>query len=312
MSTLHDCRDAFAGALIALADEDDRIVAVVNDSVGSSKLGEFGKRFPERLINVGIAEQAMVGVGAGLAASGKVPFVSAASCFLTARALEQVKIDVAYSDRHVVLCGQSPGVAYGELGSTHHSPEDLSWLRAIPGITVVAPADPAQTAAAVRWAASHDGPVYLRISRMGVPDIPGLDVPFVPGRATRLREGSDVTIIATGTTVAPSLMAAGQLADEGIAARVLAMSTISPVDRETVVEAAVETGAIVTVEEAYVCGLGGAVAEIVVEACPVPMRRVGLRGFAPTGSTHWLFERAGLTEGGIAAAVREVVAMSGR
>lgn len=312
MTALHDCRDAFAATLASLAENDDRVVAVVNDSVGSSKLGEFGKRFPERLINVGIAEQAMVGVGAGLAAAGKIPFVSAASCFLTARALEQVKIDVAYSDHHVVLCGQSPGVAYGELGSTHHSPEDLAWLRAIPGITVVAPADPAETAAAVRWAAAHDGPVFLRISRMGVPDIPALDRDFVPGQAIALREGSDVTLIATGTAVASTLAAAAVLSTTGVSARVLAMPTIAPLDRKSVIAAAEQTAGIVTVEEAYVAGLGGAVAEVIVEEFPVPMRRVGLRGFAPTGSTDWLFERAGLTGDGIADAAREVIAMSRR
>ncbi len=312
MTTLQDCRDAFAATLISLAEADERIVAVVNDSVGSSKLGGFGARFPDRLINVGIAEQAMVGVGAGLAAGGKIPFVSAASCFLTARALEQVKIDVAYSDRHVVLCGQSPGVAYGELGSTHHSPEDLGWLRAIPGITVIAPADAAETAAAVRWAAQHDGPVFLRISRMGVPDLPGRDGAFTPGRAVPLRDGTDVTLIATGTVVAPTLHAAELLANKGVQARVLAMPTVAPVDRAAITAAARETGGIVTVEEAYVAGLGGAVAEVVVEECPVPMRRVGLRGFAPTGSTDWLFERAGLTPDGIATAAREVIAMSVR
>lgn len=312
MTTLQDCRDAFAATLISLAEADERIVAVVNDSVGSSKLGGFGARFPDRLINVGIAEQAMVGVGAGLAAGGKIPFVSAASCFLTARALEQVKIDVAYSDRHVVLCGQSPGVAYGELGSTHHSPEDLGWLRAIPGITVIAPADAAETAAAVRWAAQHDGPVFLRISRMGVPDLPELDGAFTPGRAVPLRDGTDVTLVATGTVVAPTLHAAELLAHEGVQARVLAMPTVAPVDRAAITAAARETGGIVTVEEAYVAGLGGAVAEVVVEECPVPMRRIGLRGFAPTGSTDWLFERAGLTPDGIATAAREVIAMSVR
>jgi len=308
MTLLHDCRDAFASTLVDLAEHDPRIVTVVNDSVGSSKLGEFGRRFPDRLINVGIAEQAMVGVGAGLAASGKIPFVSAASCFMTARALEQVKIDVAYSGHHVVLCGQSPGVAYGELGSTHHSPEDLSWLRAIPGITVVAPADPAETSAAVRWAAAHDGPVFLRVSRMGVPDIAGLDGEFVPGKSALLREGDDVTIIATGTAVAPTLEAADVLHAEGISARVLAMATISPLDREAIVTAARETAGIVTVEEAYVCGLGGAVAEVVVEEYPVRMRRVGLRGFAPTGSTSWLFARAGISSVGIADAARALAA----
>ena len=307
MTTLHDCRDAFSSTLIDIAAHDDRIVAVVNDSVGSSKLGDFAQRFPERLINVGIAEQAMVGVAAGLAAGGRIPFVSAASCFLTARAMEQIKIDVAYSDHHVVLCGQSPGVAYGELGPTHHSPEDLAWMRTIPGLTVVVPTDPAETAAAVRWAAAHDGPVFLRISRMGVPDIHPPGTAFVPGVATQLRAGDDVAIVAIGTAVAPSLEAACTLADEGIAARVLSMASLSPIDRGAIVRAARETGGIVTVEEAYASGLGGSVAEIVSEECPARVRRIGLDGFAPTGSTPWLLERSGIEPAAIADSARQLI-----
>lgn len=307
--TLHDCRDAFADTLCALAEQDERIVAVVNDSVGSSKLGGFQKSFPERLINVGIAEQAMVGVAAGLAAGGRIPFVSAASCFLTARAMEQIKVDIAYSQHHVVLCGQSPGVAYGELGPTHHSPEDLAWLRAIPGMTVLVPADAAETAAAVRWAAAHDGPVFLRVSRMGVPEIFPSDFDFQPGVATTLREGGDVTIVCMGTTVAPSLDAAQMLAVEGIEATVLSMGSLAPLDRASIVAAARHTGGLVTVEEAHVAGLGGAVAEVVVEECPVPVRRLGFRDFARTGSTSWLMQQAGLEPVAIASAAREVAGL---
>lgn len=304
MTTLHDCRDAFSSTLIDLAAEDDRVVAVVNDSVGSSKLGEFSRRFPDRLINVGIAEQAMVGVAAGLAAGGRIPFVSAASCFLTARAMEQIKVDVAYSDHHVVLCGQSPGVAYGELGPTHHSPEDLAWMRTIPGLSVVVPSDPAETVAAVRWAATHEGPVFLRISRMGVPDVHPSGMTFVPGVASELHAGDDVTIMALGTAVAPALEAARLLSDEGIGARVLSMASLSPIDRDAVVRAAQQTGGIVTVEEAYTSGLGGAIAEIVSEECPVRVRRIGLEGFAPTGSTTWLLERSGVAPASIAEVAR--------
>lgn len=307
MTTLHDCRDSFSNTLIELADNDERIVAVVNDSVGSSKLGDFAQRFPDRLINVGIAEQAMVGVAAGLAAGGRIPFVSAASCFLTARAMEQIKVDVAYSHHHVVLCGQSPGVAYGELGPTHHSPEDLAWLRTVPGLTVVVPADPAETAAAVRWAADHDGPVFLRISRMGVPDVHAADMAFTPGTATELHPGHDVAIVALGTTVAPSLEAARALARDGIGARVLSMSTLSPIDRGAIIAAARQTRGIVTVEEAYRSGLGGAVAEVVTEEHPVPVRRIGLDGFAPTGSTRWLLERSGIDPDAIAGVARQLV-----
>jgi transketolase len=307
-SSVHDCREAFAATLIELAEADSRIVAVVNDSVGSSKLDGFRTRFPERVVNVGIAEQDMVGVGAGLANGGKIPFISAAACFLTARAMEQIKVDAAYSQHHLVLCGQSPGMAYGELGPTHHSIEDLAWLRTIPGLTVLVPADPVETAEVVRWAAGHDGPVYIRVSRMKVPDVNPAGYRFVPGRAVVLRDGADVTIIATGTTVGRALDAADLLQTEGVSARVLSMPTVKPLDKDAVVTAARETGRIVTVEEALTSGLGGAVAETVVRHRPVPVRLVGVPDqFAPTGSAEWLFDHFGISATGIAAAVRDVM-----
>ena len=307
MSELYDCRDAFARTLVALAESDERVVAVVNDSVGSSKLGGFQERFPDRLINVGIAEQAMVGVAAGLAAGGRLHFVSAASCFLTARAMEQIKVDIAYSRHHVVLCGQSPGISYGELGPTHHSPEDLAWLRTIPGLEVIVPTDPAETAAAVTWAAGHDGPVFLRISRTGVPAVFDAETPFHPGRAHMLRAGGDVTIVALGTVVPRALAAADYLSARGIAARVLVMSSLVPLDTEALLAAARDTAGIVTVEEAYTCGLGGAVAEFLAQRCPVPMRMLGLRGFAPTGSVEYILEDSGVTADQIASACTELV-----
>ena len=164
-----DCRVAFAETLIDLAASDPRIVALTNDSVSSSNLKEFQRRFPDRMINIGIAEQNLVGVSAGLASAGKIPFTCGASCFLTGRALEQIKADVAYSRHNVKLCGMSSGMAYGELGATHHSIEDLAWTRAIANLTVIVPADPSETAQAVRAAAAIDGPVFLRLSRMPVP-----------------------------------------------------------------------------------------------------------------------------------------------
>lgn len=305
---LHDCRDAYVATLLELAEADPRIVAVVNDSVGSSKLGPLAERFPDRLINVGIAEQDMVGVAAGLANGGKIPFVSAAACFLTARAMEQIKVDAAYSQSHIVLCGMSPGMAYGELGPTHHSIEDLAWLRTIPGLTVVVPSDPTETAQAIRWAAGHDGPVFVRVSRMGVPDVNPAGYEFAPGRAVTLREGADVTIIATGTVVARALDAAEVLAGMGIDARVLSMPTIKPLDETSILAAARETAGIVTVEEALTSGLGGAVAELVVRHQPVPMRFVGVPDtFAPTGSVSWLLDHFGISVAGITSAVHEVL-----
>ncbi|MFV0634118.1 transketolase family protein [Demequina sp.] len=304
---LYDCRDAWAETLVELGNADPRIVAVVNDSVGSSKLAPFQEAFPERLINVGIAEQDMVGVGAGLANGGKIPFVSAAACFLTARAMEQIKVDAAYSGHHMVLVGQSPGVAYGELGPTHHSIEDLAWLRTIPGLTVIVPSDPEETRQAVRWAAHHDGPVFLRVSRMGVPSVNPEGYAFEHGRAVTLREGTDVTLIATGTVVTRALSAADALARDGVSARVLSMPTISPIDADAIVAAARDTGAIVTMEEALPTGLGGAVAEVVVREAPVRVRSLGIREFAPTGSAEWLLDHFGMSPEGIAATARDLV-----
>src|SRR5215204_829435 len=258
----YDCRNAHVETLAELAHENHRIVGVVNDSVGSSKLDAFKRAFPERLINVGIAEQDMVGVAAGLANGGRIAFVSAASCFLTSRALEQIKADVAYSNRNVKLCGMSPGMAYGELGPTHHSIEDIAWLRAIDNIMIVVPADPIETAAAMRWAAETEGPAFIRVSRMSVPEIYSADYEFVPGRAITIREGADVTIISNGTVLWRALVAAEQLAAEGIYARVISMPTVKPLDTEAVLLAARETRGIVTAEEATGAGaLGGAVAE---------------------------------------------------
>lgn len=302
-----DCRDAFSQTLEQLAEADPRIVTVVSDSVGSSKLVNFRKRFPERMVNVGIAEQTVVAVGAGLANGGKVPFVSAAACFLTGRALEQIKADIAYSNVNVKLIGQSSGIAYGELGPTHHSIEDMAWLRLLTNLTVIVPADPWETEQAIRAVAAMDGPAFVRVSRMPVPVLERTNPHFEIGRAETLVEGDDLAIIANGTMVHRAIEAAATLAGEGIRARVVNMATISPLDEAAILSAAA-TGAIVTVEEHSVRGgLGGAVAEVVVSNRPVPMRILGFPGFLPTGSTEWLLEHFGLTASGIAAAARQVL-----
>lgn len=305
-ATTYDCRKAFAEELAVLARQDERIVAVCNDSVGSSNLVNFREEFPDRLINVGIAEQDLVGVAAGLANGGMIPFVSAAAPFLTGRALEQIKADIAYSHTKVILCGQSPGMAYGELGPTHHSIEDLSWLRAVADLPIVVPVDPGQTRAVVRWAAGHDGPSYLRIGRHPVPALGPDEQTFTLGRSDQVRDGDDVTVIAAGTMVSRAVDAAELLRNEGITARVVNMATIEPLDVEAVRRAADETGRVVTVEEATVTGgLGAAVASLLVQYRPTPMRILGVpRQFAPTGSTDFLFEYFGLDVEGIAAAVR--------
>jgi len=250
----------------------------------------------------------MVGVAAGLANGGRIPFVSAASCFLTARALEQIKADVAYSDRNVKLCGMSPGMAYGELGPTHQSIEDIAWLRAIHNITIIVPADPIETAAALRWAAAVEGPVFIRVSRMGVPQVNADDYEFVPGKAVTLREGGDVTLISNGTVIWRALVAAEILAEEGISARVLSMPTVKPLDVDAIVAAAQETAGIVTAEEATSAGsLGGAVAETVVQHHPTRVAILGVPEFAPTGSAGFLLDRYGTSPEGIAESARTLV-----
>lgn len=305
-SGLFDCRDSFASTIEALAASDERIVTVVSDSVGSSKLAGFRQKFPERMVNVGIAEQTLVAVGAGLANGGKVPFVSAASCFITGRAMEQVKADIAYSNVNVKLIGQSSGVAYGELGPTHHSIEDMAWLRLFNNLTLIVPADPWQTEQAIRAAAAIDGPVFVRVSRMPVPALEHTGA-FEVGKAEILLEGDDAAIIANGTMVHRALTAAKALAADGIRAHVVNMATVNPLD-EAAILAAARTGAIVTVEEHSVRGgLGGAVAEVVTANDPVPMRIMGFTGFLPTGSAEWLMEHFGLTSTGIADAVRQTI-----
>jgi transketolase len=308
-SRLFDCRDAFAATLESIAEADPRVVIVVNDSIGSSKLTGFRKRWPERTINVGIAEQNMVGVGSGLANGGKIPFVSAASCFLTGRALEQIKADIAYTNANVKLVGQSPGIGYGELGPTHHSIEDFAWLRVLPNLAIVSPADPWETTQAVKAAAAHEGPVFLRISRFGVPALPRPEgARFAIGKAETLREGGDVAIIANGVMVARALEAAEKLAANGVSARVVNMASIAPID-EAAIRAAADLGAIVTIEEHSARGgLGGAVAEVVAGYRPCPVRILGFPGFMPTGSVEFLFEKYGLTAAGVERAAHEAIA----
>jgi transketolase len=305
---LYDCRDAFADTLIDLAHADPRVVAVVNDSLGSTKVSKLEQVLPGQVVNVGIAEQNMVGIGAGLANGGKIPFVSGASPFLTGRALEQIKVDAAYSGANVKLVGVSSGVAYGELGPTHHSIEDIAWTRAIDRLVVVVPADPLETAGAIRAAYEHEGPVFVRTSRIGVPIVHPGDYRFEIGRSVQLREGSDVTLMANGVVVTRALAAADLLAADGIEARVVNMATVAPIDREAIIAAATETGGIVTIEEAIVRGgLGGAVAEVTAEEAPVRMRLLGFPGFCPTGSATFLLDHFGMDPEGIAAAAREVI-----
>ena len=293
----YDNRVAFAEELAKLARADERVVAVCNDSVGSSNLVAFRDEFGDRLINVGIAEQNMVGVGAGLAAAGLIPFVCAAGPFLTGRATEQVKADVAYSQHPVILCGMSPGMAYGELGPTHHSVEDLAWMRALPGLDVVVPADRRQTRQAMRMLAAEPRPTYMRVGRHKVPDVTTETDTLVRGRIDIAHAGDDVAIVATGTLVSRALAAAQRLAADGVSARVLNAAWIAPLDEVTILDAARDTRAVVVAEEANIAGgLGAAVAQVVArEGLGTKVLPLGLTEFAPTGSNDLLLEHFGLT-----------------
>jgi transketolase len=310
---LVDCRDAYAKALEGMAEQDVRVCVVINDSLSSAKMKDFKAKYPSRFINVGIAEQNMVGVGNGLANGGMVPYLCGASCFLTARAMEQVKVDLAYSKANVRICGMSSGMAYGQLGPTHHSIEDIAWTRILPNLMVIVPADDVETAAVMRYSLQHQGPMFLRISRIPVPRVHREDYEFGLGKAVVLREGTDVTIITNGVLVGRALDAARLLEKEGRSARVLNMSTIKPLDQAAILDAARTTKGIVTAEEGLAAGgLGGAVAEVLALRHPAPMRILGLPDvFAPTGSAEFLLEHFNLTAAGMRDAAMELLSERG-
>jgi transketolase len=310
MSTkLVDPRNGFSKALVELGKENASIIVLVNDSKGSSKVGPFADNFPERFYNIGIAEQDMIGIAAGLATCGKIPFACGAACFLSARSCEQVKIDVAYSNLNVKIVGVSGGLSYGPLGPSHHSVEDIAIMRAFGNITVIVPADAVEAEQAAKEMVRYRGPVYMRLGRHPLPIICPPDYRFKIGKAVTLKQGRDAAIIAIGSMAARALEAAEQLSGQGINVSVFNMPTIKPIDRDAIVRAAKETGKIVTVEEHTISGgLGSAVAEVLVEEAPVPMRRLGIPGiFSAPGPTDALFEKYGLTSSGIVKAIKELL-----
>ena len=272
------CRKSFTDTLLELAQQDKNIVAVTSDASGSATLTDFAKALPEQFVEVGIAEQNAVGISAGLASTGKSVFIFGPACFYVARALEQVKVDMAYSQMPVKICGVSGGVAYSQLGATHHSLHDIAVLRTFPGMEIYLPCDVRQTRKLVQQLVNHPKPAYIRVGRNAVPDVYETDdFPFELGKANMLRDGRDVTLIGTGETVAHCVEAARMLSEQGIEARVLDMHTLKPFDREAVLRAARETGRIVTAEEHSIYGgLGGAVAELTAQECPVKMRILGV------------------------------------
>ncbi len=294
--------DEFAATLEELAKANPHIVAVTSDSRGSSKLAPFGKALPKQLVEVGIAEQNLVGITAGLAACGKKSFGVSPACFLTARSLEQIKNDVCYSDVPATLVGISAGVSYGALGSTHHSLHDLAVLRAIHNISIVVPADNFETRAAIRAAAKSPKPVYVRFGKAATYSLHSPSAHFEIGKAITLRDGEDVAFIATGETVIHALLAAGQLAERGLNCRVISMHTIKPLDTETVLRAARECSAVVTVEEHSIHGgLGEACASVLLQSgVSVPFRIVGIPDEdTVTGAQADIFRHYGISMEGL-------------
>lgn len=298
-------RVAFAQTLLDMARQDAALFAVATDSRGSVTLGAFAEALPAQFVECGIAEQDAVGIAAGLAGAGVRPFVCGPACFYSLRAAEQVKVDVAYAGANVKVIGISGGVSYGALGATHHATQDIALMRALPGLTVILPADAHQTAALTRLLCADEKPTYVRMGREPVPDVYPPDAAFTIGRAVRLREGGDAAIIACGELVYPALQAAEALAAEGIAVRVLDMHTIKPLDIEAILWAA-EAGCIVTAEEHSVLGgLGAAVAEVLCQRRPTRMRILGLPDEALyTGTGAQVKAHYGLTAEGIVRAVR--------
>jgi transketolase len=270
--------EEFAATLEELAKANPNIVAVTSDSRGSGKLAPFGKALPKQLVEVGIAEQNLVGITAGLAACGKKSFGVSPGCFLTARSLEQIKNDICYSDVPAVLIGISSGVSYGALGTTHHSLHDLAVLRAINNITVIVPADNFESREAIRFAAQAKKPVFVRFGKAAMFNLHKPETKFEAGKAITLREGNDVAFIATGETAVHALLAAGQLAERGLNCRVLSMHSIKPLDTEAILKAGRECRAIVTVEEHMVNGgLGEACASVLLQGgVSKPFRIVGI------------------------------------
>lgn len=295
--------EVFSDTLLSLARNDRNVIAVTSDSRGSGKLSPFAKAVPHQIVEVGIAEQNLVGVAAGLASTGKIVFAVSPASFLTARALEQIKNDVCYSDQPVKLIGISAGVSYGALGSTHHSTHDLAALRAVENLTIMVPADNFETAEAVKAAARMSHPVYIRFGKRPLPHLHAPGTRFQPGKALLVQDGADVAFIATGETVHPALMAARELRNADLSCRVISLHTVKPLDADAVIAAATECRAVVTVEEHSVFGgLGEACAATLMQAgIHVPFRIVGFPDeYTVTGNQLEIFEHYGISASGLA------------
>lgn len=302
-------RDAYGKALVELGETDKKIIVLDADLAAATKTGMFKKAHPEKFIDCGIAEGNMMGVAAGLATAGYTVFASSFAMFAAGRAFEQVRNSIGYPHLNVKIGATHAGISVGEDGASHQCCEDIGLMRTIPGMVILNPADDVEARACVLAAAEHDGPVYMRFGRLAVPRVFDETYQFQIGKGSVLKDGTDVTIIATGLMVNEALIAAEKLYDEGISARVVNMATIKPIDREIIVDSAKKTGVIVTAEEHNIIGgLGSAVSEVVCETVPVPVIRVGVNDrFGKSGPAVQLLHEFGLDADNIAAKAKEAL-----
>lgn len=302
-------RFGYSDGLLEVGAENPRVVVLDADLSRSTTTEKFQKKFPDRFFQMGICEQNMMAVAAGMAVAGDTPFVTDYGVFLLGRAMDQLRVSVCYTHLNVKLGGAHGGVSVGADGATHQALEEVSWTRCLPGMTVIVPADYHDTVKAVKAISAMHGPAYIRFGRSPMPVVTKKEDPFVLGRANLYREGNDVTIFSMGAMLWQALIAAEELSAKGIQARVLNMHTIKPIDEEAIIAAARETGAIVTAEEhQYMGGLGSAVAEVVVENHPCPMKRVGVKDrFGESGTPDELFREYGLLAEDIIAAAMNVL-----
>lgn len=301
-------RESYGNALMELGKKNDKIVVLDADLAGATKTGMFKKAFPDRFFDCGIAESNMAGIAAGLATTGMIPFMSSFAMFAAGRAYEQVRNSIGYPHLNVKIGATHAGISVGEDGATHQCNEDIALMRTIPGMVVLCPSDDVEAKAAVAAAVEYDGPVYLRFGRLAVPVInDNPDYKFELGKGIVLKEGSDVTLVATGLTVAPTLEAAKTLEKDGVHAKVINIHTIKPLDEELIIHAAKETGRVITIEEhSVIGGLGGAVCETLSEKCPVPVKRIGIQDeFGQSGPAVELLRYYKLDAEGIYQQVKE-------
>ena len=305
-----DTRSGFGAGLLEAGRRDSRVVALTADLKGSLKMDAFAAEFPERFIQCGIAEANMVGAAAGLAVTGRIPFIGSFAEFVTGRVYDQLRQEVSYGKTNVKIASSHAGITLGEDGATHQTMEDIALMRALPDMVVLVPCDYNQTLQATLAAAAYDGPVYLRFGRPSVPNFTDPDEPFVIGRAIVLNEGSDVTLLAAGHTVWEALLAAEALEAEGINAEVINVATVKPLDEKTLLASAAKTGAVVVAEEHNMAGgLGEAVAGLFARTQPTPVEFVnGGDRFGQSGTPAKLMEAYGLDAAGIAAAAKKVLA----